>query len=214
MHLKKIAALSLITVSLTGCALLTPYTPPIEQGKVISAKMVDQLKPGMTESQVSYILGSPDIQDPFHRSAWNYIYTFQRTSFSPREEKKLIIEFKDNKLVQISGDYPPPHVIYDTSPPKPTQPDNDASLISPPATANKDIKTTTTSAGEEKTSKNNLPTSQPLKTTDGTIEKQTPADSKKHPHIGLQKSGAGTNSNAKTLGTPAAPFPQSPNTTH
>ena len=211
MHLKKIVALSLLTVSLTGCALLTPYTPPIEQGKIISAKMVDQLKPGMTESQVSYILGSPDIQDPFHRSTWNYVYTFQRTSYSPREEKKLIIEFKDNKLVQISGDYPPPHVIYDTSPPKPTQPDNDASQA-PPTAANKG--TTTTSTSEEKTSKNNLSISKSLKTTDNTIEKPAPTDSKKHPHIGLQKSGAGTNSNTETLGTPAAPFPQSPNTTH
>ncbi|MCF6767274.1 outer membrane protein assembly factor BamE [Thiotrichales bacterium 19S11-10] len=110
MIIKKTLVPLLITLSLTSCSLLTPYTPPVQQGKIITANDIQKLKPNMTQDQVQFILGSPDVIDPFHKNTWHYVYTIQYYNTS-MEEKKLIVSFKDNKLAKISGDYPPPKII-------------------------------------------------------------------------------------------------------
>ncbi|MCF6764710.1 outer membrane protein assembly factor BamE [Thiotrichales bacterium 19S3-7] len=98
------------TLSLSACSLFTPYTAPVQQGKIITQKDIQQLKPGMTQSQVQFILGSPDIVDPFHKNTWYYVYTIKHYN-TTMEEKQLQVEFSDGKLISIAGDYPPPQVI-------------------------------------------------------------------------------------------------------
>ena len=56
---------------LNGCAtpdLNTPivYKMEIQQGNEIDSEMLLKLKPGMTKSQVKFILGTPLIADSFH----------------------------------------------------------------------------------------------------------------------------------------------------
>ncbi|MCF6776596.1 outer membrane protein assembly factor BamE [Thiotrichales bacterium 19X7-9] len=99
-----------ITLSLNACSLFTPYTAPVQQGKIITQKDIQQLKPGMSQSQVQFILGSPDIVDPFHKNTWYYVYTIKHYN-TTMEEKQLHVKFSNGKLVSISGDYPPPQVI-------------------------------------------------------------------------------------------------------
>lgn len=100
------------TPFLSGCSLFTPYTLPIQQGKVISQNIMKEINPGLTKEQVKYMIGTPDLIDPFSRDQWNYIYSYQNLFDAPRLEKKLILIFKDNKLTQVSGDYSPPETIY------------------------------------------------------------------------------------------------------
>ncbi|GGG07743.1 MULTISPECIES: outer membrane protein assembly factor BamE [Cysteiniphilum] len=100
------------TLLLSGCSIFTPYTPPIQQGKIISQDIMKQIKPGMTKEQIKYILGTPDVIDPFAQDQWNYIYSLQNSFDAPRSEKQLILTFKDNKLTQVSGDYSPPETVY------------------------------------------------------------------------------------------------------
>ena len=105
--------LTILTLTLiSGCVLITPYTPAIQQGKVINSEIMQQLRPGMSKVQVEYLLSSPDIIDSLSAEQWNYIYTYQSSFNAPRSEKKLILTFKDAKLDKVSGDYPPPHAIY------------------------------------------------------------------------------------------------------
>ena len=47
----------------------------IQQGNEISSEMLMMLKPGMTKSQVRFVLGTPLIQDTFHKERWDYVYT-------------------------------------------------------------------------------------------------------------------------------------------
>jgi outer membrane protein assembly factor BamE len=102
-------------LTLASCSLLRPYTPPIDQGKHLNAKSIQNLHPGMSMKQIAYILGTPDIQDPFNTNNWYYVYTYQSTPASVREQKTLALEFKNGKLTEISGNYPPPQEINQKS---------------------------------------------------------------------------------------------------
>lgn len=63
---------------LSNCGLIpTPYKIDIAQGNKFDTEQVNQLKTGMTESQVKYLLGSPMIQDVFHEGRWDYVYHFK-----------------------------------------------------------------------------------------------------------------------------------------
>ncbi|WP_119342566.1 outer membrane protein assembly factor BamE [Facilibium subflavum] len=98
---------------LSSCSLITPYTAPVQQGKIIPQDIMQQIKPGMSKQQIEYILGTPDIVDPLTPNQWRYIYSMQKELNAPRQEKQLILIFdKKDKLTSVSGDYSPPKTIY------------------------------------------------------------------------------------------------------
>ncbi len=82
------------------------YRPDIQQGNVITQKKVNLLKPGMSQQQVRFILGTPLLVDPFHQNRWDYVYSIAH-DHKVKEEKKLSIVFKDGKLAKIEGDLQP-----------------------------------------------------------------------------------------------------------
>jgi outer membrane protein assembly factor BamE (lipoprotein component of BamABCDE complex) len=53
------------------------YRATIQQGNVITQEMVDRLQPGMTPSQVRFILGEPILGNTFRDERWDYVYTIQ-----------------------------------------------------------------------------------------------------------------------------------------
>lgn len=90
---------SILAASLTGCAI---HRIDVQQGNVIKDDMVKQLTVGMTERQVRFILGSPLIQDPFHKNRWDYIYTLQPgDTRAITERKHLKLTFENDKLASI-----------------------------------------------------------------------------------------------------------------
>lgn len=82
------------------------YKPEVEQGNVVSQEQVDKLKPGMSRRQVSFVLGTPTLQDIFHDDRWDYPYTRGEGSV-PEEYKYLTVYFEDDRLVRVSGDLHP-----------------------------------------------------------------------------------------------------------
>ena len=52
---------------LTGCSFLPHilYKIDVQQGNVVTDEMLEKLKPGMTKSQVLFVMGSPLIVDAF-----------------------------------------------------------------------------------------------------------------------------------------------------
>lgn len=80
------------------------YRQPIEQGNIITQDMVDQLKPGMSRSQVEYIMGSPIIKDSFNENRWDYVYTLRKSDLS-RDEKQLTVFFDNDKMKYFIGDF-------------------------------------------------------------------------------------------------------------
>ena len=78
----------------------------IQQGNVISQAMIDKLRPGMTKSQVRFILGNPVVDDPLDASQWDYIYTIQLAGGTPIR-RNLILHFREERLSYFEGDYVP-----------------------------------------------------------------------------------------------------------
>ena len=78
----------------------------VQQGNVISQAMIDKLKPGMTKSQVQFILGNPVIDDSLNQDRWDYIYTIQ-VAGGEHSQRILIVHFREDHLSYFEGDYLP-----------------------------------------------------------------------------------------------------------
>lgn len=77
----------------------------VAQGNIIEAPQVAQLKVGMTQNQVIYLLGSPMIQDPFHQTRWDYYYYLSQGGNHPTTHH-VILYFSDTRLARIEGSAP------------------------------------------------------------------------------------------------------------
>lgn len=90
------------------------YKLTIQQGNIVSQEMIDRLKPGMTRSQVQFVLGNPVLADSFERDRWNYVYTIDIPG-QAIIERELIIVFENDRLLRFEGDYTPSENKADTS---------------------------------------------------------------------------------------------------
>ncbi len=80
-----------------------PYKMEIQQGNVVNSKMLLQLRPGMTKSQVLYIMGTPLIADSFHSNRWDYFYQMRKEG-KLMEQRRVILDFDKDALVSVRGD--------------------------------------------------------------------------------------------------------------
>jgi len=62
--------------------------------------MIGQLKPGMTQEQVKYIMGTPVLQSSFDANRWDYIYTFQ-PGHGQRTTQQVTLFFSNGILKKI-----------------------------------------------------------------------------------------------------------------
>ncbi|MDA8416935.1 MAG: outer membrane protein assembly factor BamE [Betaproteobacteria bacterium] len=92
--------------TIPGVSLLKPYSLDFEQGTVIDSEMVGRLREGMTRAQVAFALGTPLLQDPFHKNRWDYVY-YVRKEGRLTAPHTLTVYFKDDKLERYETDYPP-----------------------------------------------------------------------------------------------------------
>ena len=105
--------LALSCLVLAGCSMRTPrlddmpglkpYRINVQQGNALTQEMVARLKPGMTRSQVRFVLGTPVVQDIFHANRWDYIYLFTEGHKETRS-RRLTVIFEDDKLLRLEGD--------------------------------------------------------------------------------------------------------------
>ena len=85
---------------------IKPYKLDVQQGNVVTSKMLLQLRPGMTKSQVRFIMGTPLIQDSFHGNRWDYVYQM-RESGKLTEQRRVILDFENELLKTVRGDVIP-----------------------------------------------------------------------------------------------------------
>jgi outer membrane protein assembly factor BamE len=95
---------------LAGCGSSAPSIKPfkmdIQQGNVVTSKMLLQLKPGMTKSQVRFIMGTPLIVDSFHKDRWDYFYQMRQAG-KIVEQRRVILDFEKELLTKVRGDVVP-----------------------------------------------------------------------------------------------------------
>ncbi|MBU3693651.1 MAG: outer membrane protein assembly factor BamE [Rhodocyclaceae bacterium] len=104
---------------------LKPYRINVQQGNALTQEMVAKLKPGMTRSQVRFVLGTPMVQDAFHANRWDYVYLFTE-GHKATKSRRLTVIFDEDRLLRLEGD-----VVGRPSP----APGADAPLSDTPATA-------------------------------------------------------------------------------
>jgi outer membrane protein assembly factor BamE len=76
MSIKNIISALFLSFSLSGCSFLYDtfvYQIDVTQGNYLEDEKLDQVKVGMTQEQVIFILGSPMLIDQFDSSKWYYI---------------------------------------------------------------------------------------------------------------------------------------------
>jgi outer membrane protein assembly factor BamE len=109
---KSLFSLSLLTsLTLVSCSTIMSYIPgvytiDIQQGNIIEQSMVDQLRPGMNKRQVLYIMGSPMLDNVFHKNRWDYLYSNQ-PSGEERVQKQISLFFENDQIAGIQGDFRP-----------------------------------------------------------------------------------------------------------
>ena len=117
----------LMILLLAGCKqvpmlpTLTPYKIDIQQGNYVDQQMVAKLKPGMTRSQVRFILGTPLVVDPFRTDRWDYVYVLHKAG-ELIEQRRIAVIFEQDKLKRIEGDVVAAGAAKDSAGPLPAAP--------------------------------------------------------------------------------------------
>src|SRR5262245_54515434 len=89
----------LIAAGLLGGCFLRPHKIDVQQGNFLDPVAISKLKPGMTRSQVRFLLGTPLITDPFHPERWDYMF-IDRKGGKLKEERRLTLYFQGDKLTR------------------------------------------------------------------------------------------------------------------
>jgi len=82
--------------------IFTPYRPDVQQGNFVSQEMIEQVKVGQTREQIMFILGTPLLQDIFHKDRWDYPFYLARGN-GELTTSRVTLYFKDDKLERFDG---------------------------------------------------------------------------------------------------------------
>ena len=112
----RLVLLCLISLSLlsTGCSWIKfpgVHKVDVQQGNIVDQEMIDKLRPGMTKSQVRFVLGTPLVVDTFNQSRWDYYYNRLTSQGKETQEQVTIFFNAEDKLERMSGDYLPTTAI-------------------------------------------------------------------------------------------------------
>jgi outer membrane protein assembly factor BamE len=103
-HIRARARAALLLTALLCGGLLAAgcvYRPNIQQGNLLEVEDVEKVEPGMTRSQVRYLLGTPMLADPFDPQRWDYIYTFRRGRESKIDRSHFVVHFDGDKVSRV-----------------------------------------------------------------------------------------------------------------
>ncbi len=108
-NFKKLLTL-IVSIIIVGCGAsmptIEPYKMDIQQGNVVTSEMLLKLRPGMTRSQVQYILGTPLLADSFHSNRWDYFYQLRKQG-KVVNQHRVILDFEGGSLAHVRGDVVP-----------------------------------------------------------------------------------------------------------
>ena len=103
----------LLMLSMVGCSFHMPrigiprvHRITIQQGNVITQTMIDKLKPGMTRSQVTFIMGGTVLKNSFDPDRWDYVYSVQIPNVGVTK-RTATLYFYGDLLAFFTGDYAP-----------------------------------------------------------------------------------------------------------
>ena len=101
MHKLLLVALLFSSLALSsGCV----YRTAIAQGNLIEQEDLDQVEVGMTRNQVRFLLGTPMIDDPFHKDRWDYVYYLKVGRADATFKRWVSVFFEEGIVAEIRKD--------------------------------------------------------------------------------------------------------------
>jgi len=81
----------------SGCV----YRANIAQGNLIKQEDLDQAEVGMTRNQIRFLLGTPMVDDPFHRDRWDYVYYLKIGRKDAAAKRWVSVIFREDRVSEI-----------------------------------------------------------------------------------------------------------------
>ncbi len=97
MKLNRLAFIVTWVVLTSACV----YRINIQQGNFLDQAAVEQVKAGMTRSQVRYLLGTPMVADSFNKERWDYIYYLKKGRNQHTDSRRVTVYFQDEKVAKL-----------------------------------------------------------------------------------------------------------------
>jgi outer membrane protein assembly factor BamE len=88
-----------IIAALMSCGCV--YRINIQQGNYLDQAAVNQVKEGMTRSQVRYLLGTPMVADSFNKERWDYIYYLKKGRTRHVDSRRVTVYFDGEKVAKL-----------------------------------------------------------------------------------------------------------------
>jgi outer membrane protein assembly factor BamE len=76
---------------------------PIRQGNYLDPATVSQIKPGMTHSQVRYLLGTPMVPGGFDETRWDYDYYLNLHRLAHPQREHVTIYFSNGVVARVDS---------------------------------------------------------------------------------------------------------------
>nr|WP_314740084.1 outer membrane protein assembly factor BamE [uncultured Haemophilus sp.] len=101
MKMKSLLAVMLLAIGVTGCSTVKKvvYRIDVPQGNYLEQDKIDQLKIGMNQTQVQYLLGSPVLRDVFAENRWDYVF-IKREGHNDPIQRTLLVYFDNKGIVK------------------------------------------------------------------------------------------------------------------
>lgn len=96
-------AVALGLLTLNSCSYIHVYKQDIQQGNLLEADKVAQVKVGMSFAQVTTLLGDPVLTHVFSEHRTDYIYWFRSGATGEVKVKRLALTFQNGVLVAIDS---------------------------------------------------------------------------------------------------------------
>jgi outer membrane protein assembly factor BamE len=97
----KIPQRILLGIALSAAAAGCVYRINIQQGNFLDQTAVEQVKAGMTRSQVRYLLGTPMVADSFDKERWDYIYYLKKGRSRHVDSRRVTVYFDGDKVARL-----------------------------------------------------------------------------------------------------------------
>jgi outer membrane protein assembly factor BamE len=97
----KILQCLVLATALSALASACVYRINIQQGNFLDQAAVEQVKAGMTRSQVRYLLGTPLVADTFHKERWDYIYYLKKGRTRHVDSRRVTVYFDGDKVARL-----------------------------------------------------------------------------------------------------------------
>ena len=97
----KYLVLLFLTLTLTHCLSYDLSRRVVQQGNLLPASKIAQLKVGMSKSAVAHLMGTSLVYSTFNPERVDYAYTWRRGT-PPPHVKYVTLTFKNNRVIHIA----------------------------------------------------------------------------------------------------------------